>query len=453
MRAKGGVKRDISRLCFFKATNHILTGGNGMNSKKIQLLLTGVAALISLLLMITTTYGASIVIGGDYTDIGTIVIISPKPGDTPQANGTALLNNLAGISADANNPYLIKLGPGIYDIGTSSLQLKQYVDVEGSGENTTIITGHIDSSTSGVVRGANNAEIRFLTVENTGGGSISVAFWNESLSLSAKITNVTASASGGTSSTIGVNNYLSSPTMTNVTASALAGLGGISTFGVVNSASDATMTNVTASASGGTSSTIGVNNVYSSAPTMTNVTASASGGTNNYGVNNSSTVAAMTNVAASASGGTTSTGVNNAILSSATMTNVTASASGGTNNYGVNNFSSATMTNVTASASGGTNSTGVNNASSSTSATMTNVTASASGGTTNVGVNNGGSGTIRINHSVIKGSTHTVLNGSEATTYVGNTQLDGGPTSSGGGILTCAGVYDETYTFYASTCP
>ena len=192
-----------------------------MNSKRIQFLLTGVAAWISLLLMITTTYGGSIVIGGNYTDIGTIVIVSPKPGDTPQANGTALLNNLAEITADVNNPYLIKLGPGIYDIGTSSLQMKQYVDMEGSGENTTIITGHIDSYTSGVVQGASNAEIRFLTVRNTGGGSYAIAIYNTSAS--PKITNVTASASGGRCNNYGVYNNSSSPTMTNVTASASGG--------------------------------------------------------------------------------------------------------------------------------------------------------------------------------------------------------------------------------------
>ena len=83
---------------------------------------------------------------------------------------------------------------------------------------------------------------------------------------------------------------------------------------------------------------------------------------------------------------------------------------------------------------------------------MTNVTASGSGGTTNRGVYSEISGTIRINHSVIKGSTNTVWNGSGVTTYVGNTQLDGGPASNSG-TLTCAGVYSETYTFYASTCP
>ena len=201
-----------------------------MNSKRIQLLLTGVAAWISLLLMITTTYGASIVIGGDYTDIGTIVIVSPKPGDTPQANGTALLNNLGDIDADANNPYLIKLGPGIYDIGPSSLQMKQYVDIEGSGENTTIITGHIDTGTSGVVRGSSHAELRFLTVRNTGGGDNAIAIYNWGTT---KITNVTATAAGSTTN-YGIFNYFAA-TMTNVTASASATTSvGTATYGVYN---------------------------------------------------------------------------------------------------------------------------------------------------------------------------------------------------------------------------
>jgi hypothetical protein len=204
----------------------MLTGRYGMKSKRIQFLLTGLAAWISLLPMITTSYAGSIVIGGNYTDVGTIVIVSPKPGDTPQNNGTALLNNLADIPADALNPYLIKLAPGIYDIGTSSLQMKPYVDVEGSGENTTIITGHIDSSASGVVRGASNAEIRFLTVRNTGGGSYAIAIYNSSAS--PKITNAMVSGSGGTYN-YGVYNLSSSPTMTNVTVS---GSGGPYNYGV-----------------------------------------------------------------------------------------------------------------------------------------------------------------------------------------------------------------------------
>jgi hypothetical protein len=184
---------------------------------------------------------------------------------------------LAGITtASSTNPYLLKIEPGIYDIGTSSLQMKVYVDVEGSGENTTTITGHIDG---GVVLGSGYAEIRFLTVQNTGGGTNAVAIYNTSAS--PKITNVTASASAGSYQNCGVVNISSSPRMTNVTAS---GSGGPKNCGVHNLSSSPAMMNVTASGSGGTGSmNCGVVNCFGS-PTMTNVTASGSGGTDNYGV-------------------------------------------------------------------------------------------------------------------------------------------------------------------------
>ena len=165
---------------------------------------------------------------GDPTYVRTILV---SPMGTATQNGTALLNALAGITtASSTNPFLLKIEPGIYDIGTSSLQLKSYVDVEGSGEDITGITGHIDSA-SGVVQGANYAEIRFLTVQNTGGGTYATALANKSAS--PKITNVTASASGGQYNT-GVDNDSSSPTMTNVTASAS---GGTYQYGVYNSSS------------------------------------------------------------------------------------------------------------------------------------------------------------------------------------------------------------------------
>jgi len=62
------------------------------------------------------------------------------------------------------------------------------------------------------------------------------------------------------------------------------------------------------------------------------------------------------------------------------------------------------------------------------------------------------SGTVKINHSVIKGVTRTIYNDSGVTARVGNTQLDGGAVYNVG-TLTCAGVYDENYTFSASSCP
>ncbi len=71
--------------------------------------------------------------------------------------------------------------------------LQPYIDIEGSGENTTILRGSIDSSATGVVNGAGHAEIRLLTVNNTGVGRNAVALYNTSAPFG--ITSVTAAVS------------------------------------------------------------------------------------------------------------------------------------------------------------------------------------------------------------------------------------------------------------------
>jgi hypothetical protein len=307
---------------------------------------------------------------------------------------TAALNSIT--DASTTNRYLVYVAPGVY---TETVTMKQYVDIEGAGELTTRITqAGSASNTTGTLLGANNAELRFLTVVNTGGNAYATAIFNNGTA--PRLTHITASAAGGEYN-YGVYNYTSSaPMMTNVTASAS---GGTWTYGVRNYFSSATMTNITSSASGGTNN-FGVYNI-SSSPTMTNVTASASGGASNYGVENDN--------------------------SSPTMMNVTTSASGGTyDNIGVYNYQCSPIIN--------------------------NSAISGSGGTNNYGIyNSAGSGTytVRVDNSLVSGGTNTIRNDAEFTTRVGASQLSGGAVSAGGGTLTCAGVYDENYTFFASTCP
>jgi hypothetical protein len=95
-----------------------------------------------------------------------------KPVGSAAANGAALLAALAGIaSPSAANPWLLKIEPGVYNVGApGSLVMRPFVDIEGSGETVTKITGPGDgSNTVGTVQAVNNSELRFLTVENTGG--------------------------------------------------------------------------------------------------------------------------------------------------------------------------------------------------------------------------------------------------------------------------------------------
>jgi hypothetical protein len=74
-------------------------------------------------------------------------------------------------SASAESPVLVKIQPGTYDLGTASLQLKEYVDIEGSGIDKTIITSsqtNADSETcsTGTVVMAMNSSIKNLSVVN-----------------------------------------------------------------------------------------------------------------------------------------------------------------------------------------------------------------------------------------------------------------------------------------------
>ncbi len=294
-----------------------------------------------------------------------VVVVAKSGGDYTSVQ--AAVDSIT--DAAVGNHYLVWVAPGIYN---ERVVMKEYVDIEGSGELNTRITYTGSSAPSkSTLQGASNAELRLLTVENTG-PNYSVAIYNGSAS--PRLIQVTANASGGTNNTGVFNESHSSPEMINVSASA----------------------------SGGSFS-VGVLNIYSS-PVMKDVSATASGGTDNRGVHNYWSLSSL-------------------------MTNVSASASGGTNSYGVyNNYSSPTIRNSVISASGGTNNYGIfNNA-------------------------NGGSFKVLLDTSQITASTSTICNDNEFTTHIGASLLSGG-TVTGVTTLTCAGVYDENYAFYASTCP
>jgi hypothetical protein len=384
--------------------------------------------------------------------LGKVAIVATSGGDYSNP-ATAMGDYVSWCGApSANNPCLLKIMPGVYNVGTSPVIMQPYIDIEGSGESLTIITGSVSDLSfppaNGLVNGASNAEIRLLTVKNTGSGGYKAAMLNNGAS--PRMTHMTAAASGGTCS-YGVLNHSSSSSMTNITAAASGG--GTSSYGVYNSTSSPTMTNVTATASGGTWS----NGVYNdtSSPIMNSVTATASGGTYNSGVYNSSSSPTMTSVTATASGGTSSSGVFNQ-TSSPTMTNVIATASdGGEYNRGVANtgLSSPTMINITAASTGGNYSYAVYNLASSP--TMTNVSATASGGTSNCGLYNSapsGSYTIKIDRSTFSGLTNSILNDSHFTLWIGATNLTGGAVNASG-TYHCVGVYDgDDYTSLSASC-
>lgn len=453
-----------------------------------------------------------------------VVIVAKSGGDF--ATITAALISIT--TASDTNRYLVWVAPGIYH---EQVTMKQYVDIAGAGQLLTRITGAGSGTlNSGTLLGANDAELRDLTVENTGDADFAVAIFNGADS--PRLTRVTAIAFGGGRS-YGVRNYnVSSPVMTDVTASASGKSGAIGVanvtscapvmtrvtaeangdadsdnygvynetsparmtdvratatgdidsvnYGVMNNYADAQMTNVTAEASGG-SSCFAVYNSHSS-PEMHGVTATASAGDyHNYGIWNGDSSPIMTAVIAWASGGSVSYGVYNS-TSYPVMTGVTATADAANTNYAVYNLSSSpTMNDVVATGSGGNYNIGVRNDSSSpimtgvtalgygtatslknygvaneaSQPTISNSTLRAAGAGDSIGLGNFGntsSYVVRVSNCQVMGYTNSILNATAFTTLVGASLLDGAVDDSAG-TVTCAGVYNESYAFYASTCP
>jgi hypothetical protein len=212
-------------------------------------------------------------------------VVTVAKGNGKFTNPVAAVNSIT--DASATNPYLILIAPGTYTL-TTTLVMKPYVDITGSGEDITKLTGAISSAnaneTSAIIKGANHTTLSNLTISNTGGNNYSFAIYTTGLGISAQLQQVLATATGG-SVNAGVFNNSSSPIMTGVNVIA----GGISdgNIGVYNiSYSSPIMTEVNSVVSGAGGLNCGVANIGHSSPIMTGVNTAVSGGTTNYGIDN-----------------------------------------------------------------------------------------------------------------------------------------------------------------------
>ena len=152
-------------------------------------------------------------------------VVQVGAGGSPAQNGQALVNALADIAVanpapSATTPYLLKLGPGVYDVSAAApnyVQMLDFVDIEGSGQGITRIRGSGGADVTGissivfgsvVVIGANQTELRQLTVVNTSSISRSSAAISV-VDSSMRLTDITAVAgtvtSNGSAFAIGVD--------------------------------------------------------------------------------------------------------------------------------------------------------------------------------------------------------------------------------------------------------
>ena len=168
---------------------------------------------------------------------GKMAVVAQSNGDyADPVSAMADLGTWCGVPSETN-PCLLKIMPGVYDIAESSLVMQSFVDLEGSGESVTKITGSVTSpdlttNPLGTVECAPLMETRFLTVENTGAGGIRIALLNNTSAGGdhCYLSHMTALASGGDTN-IGVANIFGHVQTSEVSITAS---GGTTSYGVYN---------------------------------------------------------------------------------------------------------------------------------------------------------------------------------------------------------------------------
>lgn len=404
---------------------------------------------------------------------------------TPVANGTALRSALAVIATSpptASRPVLVKLGPGVYDLGATPLQLLAYVHVEGAGQGATQLVGDGQASaTSAVLLAANNSELRALSVQSRAGAAYATGIYADSaITGTFVVRNVAAQSLGGSTAGVGIHNNGGSPLIDTVAVVASNTTANGSSTGIVNTGGAAQIKDSTVEArTTGTGAAIGVSNSDSAATLIhaVQITVLSTGAPVNQlspdavGISNNHAwpVIQHSSISARTTGGASGLGVvlNNSTTDTSTATidnsSITVSSEGAAftqgilNNTAGNNPFVLVVRNSAVTVSGANRSScqvfGVDSFGAPT--TINNTTVNASAGTgclAAVGlILQGAPSDLLFNNGSIK-STHYALynNNGTAKIRVGASQLSA--MISGSGQVVCIGVYKADYTAATATC-
>lgn len=306
--------------------------------------------------------------------------------------------------ASSSKRYLVWIGPGEYN---EQVTMKEYVDLQGSGEEMTIIqSAGFGSNNTGTLIGASYAEARFLQVLNTGGSVYALGIYN--LNASARFVHVRVRVYGATSSNYGV--YLSAftPEFRDVSIY-VACTSSVNCIGLQNIGSNAQISD-------------------------TSIKVSHSGTGFTYGVNSSGGSMILNDVSIEAS---------------------TPSSAAAGNMFGFLQQSGApTLTDVSIVISGLNNAFGIYQSGNLATVQGSSIRVGSSAGTQTGIYYSGSAGNVfKITDSEIIAATNTINNPSgSATMGIFSTHLSGGPVT-GAGTEICAGVSNENFTFFSNTCP
>jgi hypothetical protein len=359
-----------------------------------------------------------VAVTGYYASPQQTVNVHPVPGD-PTASGTALLNafsNLAAltgsIAPSSTRQYLVQLDPGIYDVGTTPLNLLSYVDLAGSGRrDATIIrgTGYGVSLNDGtlVANQVTGFELHDFSIQTTvtSGSNDAIGLWIGKSGCAVRRVNANITSTSSSGAAIGFRSTDTSDTLEDVAASVT---GGTDSYGLVFEGSSVASTPFLRrgyfSASGASNTNNGIYVDELASPTVRDTEATGSGGNQAAALN-------------------ADYGNHNSTGSTLTLIDSTLAASGAFFNYGI----------IVSGVSNTFN--------------ILGTTAVASSGTSYGISETSASSTYSFNRSTLSGGTGSVhLNGAFSA---GASQLVGAVSPTSG---TCAACYNGSYTALSSTC-
>ncbi|MEN8163742.1 MAG: hypothetical protein ABFS37_06415 [Acidobacteriota bacterium] len=353
------------------------------------------------------------------------------PTGTPTENGAALLAALAAIPVPASQEEaaLLKIEPGLYDLGVNPLNMKSWVDVEGSGREVTKITADACSAvTIGVVSGASDSELRDLSVENTCVGPSETAIGIRIEESHTRIRRVAVRLEGAVQNNEGISILSDFAVLTDVEVVVVNATD--NSCGIYITGNSNLLDHVSARAYGdGAGTTYGIRNNGGAALVLGDV-----GATAEYGMTISAFVSNgpfiyLKRVFARVAYGTNMVAIVVVDPYILDLRSVETMAVGGTA-ISIDEYSFGGST-----------------------VRLQDVDMT---GTPEYGlrVNTDQNDVeVTVDRCLIRGSTSTLYNNGGASAFrVGSSRLAGGPPS-GPGAITCAGVYDENYTFYPNSCP
>lgn len=380
-----------------------------------------------------TTYGAGAglhlnnnifsVKGAGYDNV---IVVAKNGGDFTEIQ--AALDSIT--DASETNRYLVWVAPGIYE---EQVTMKEYVDIQGAGEDVTTIrwTGSSEHPNNGTASatlvGASNSQLRYLTVHANGSDvSYAVAIHNNG-SNPFRISHVTASVTRAKSENWAVYMLNGHTAISDATiiASGITQSSG-NAYGVYNNLGSLNMNRNTITVSHG-QTLKGVHVVGDTSTKITGSTITVSDSGWAYGVHfvSSSSSLDLNNSYISSSGRVVAYGIYQQNTNTVTMhdSHITTSCDDGS--YGVFLYQGANLI-----------------------ATGSTITARGNQGE-RVGIRSTTSSSAQVRHSLIHGDSHSINMNNATSVRIGASQLNG-PVAAAN--VACVHSYNASFTPLNSSC-